>query len=73
MDLDDIVPFRDGLVDYLEGAYRKLLEEFRTAKMDDKMAAELETVIRDYKSQYLASREAEVSSAQALDGEAGEN
>lgn len=73
MDLADVVPFRDGLVDYLEGAHRKLLESFRTVKMDDAMASQLETAIRDYKSQFLASRESQASSASALDGEAGEN
>ena len=73
MDLADVVPFRDGLVDYLEGARRKLLESFRTVKMDDAMASQLETAIRDYKSQFLASRESQASSASALDGEAGEN
>ena len=73
MDLADVVPFRDGLVDYLEGAHRKLLESFRTAKMDDAMASQLETAIRDYKSQFLASRESQASGASALDGEAGEN
>lgn len=73
MDLADVVPFRDSLVDYLEGAHRKLLESFRTVKMDDAMASQLETAIRDYKSQFLASRESQASSASALDGEAGEN
>lgn len=73
MDLADVVPFRDGLVDYLQGAHRKLLEGFRTVKMDDAMASQLETAIRDYKSQFLASREAQESSVSALDGEAGEN
>ena len=73
MDLADVVPFRDGLVDYLESAHRKLLESFRTVKMDDAMASQLETAIRDYKSQFLASRESQASSASALDGEAGEN
>lgn len=73
MELADIVPFRDGLVSYLEGAYRKLLERLRTSKMDDATMSELATVISDYKSQYLASREAGASSAQELDDEAGEN
>lgn len=73
MELADIVPFRDGLVDYLKGAHRKLLEEFRTAKMSDEVAQQLGTAIRDYKSQFLASREAQASGASASDEEAGEN
>ena len=73
MELADIVPFRDGLVDYLKGAHRKLLEEFRTAKMSDEVAQQLGTAIRDYKSQFLASREAQASDASASDEEAGEN
>lgn len=72
MDISDILPFRDGLVEYLNGAHRKLLEEFRTAKMDSATASELETVIKDYKSQFLASKEAEAADASAFGVEAGE-
>lgn len=72
MDISDILPFRDGLVEYLNGAHRKLLEEFRTARMDSATASELETVIKDYKSQFLASKEAEAADASAFGVEAGE-
>ena len=73
MDIADVVPFRDGLVAYLNGAYRKLLEEFRTEKIDDAAAAQLQTAIKDYKAQFLAERDNKGASASSTDTEAGDN
>ena len=73
MDLADIVPFREGLIDYLDGAHRKLLEEFRENKMDKAAEQQLSTAIQDFKVQYYASKEAQASGAAASAEKAGEN
>lgn len=73
MDLADIVPFREGLIDYLDGAHRKLLEEFRENKMDKAAEQQLSTAIQDFKVQYFASKEAQASGAAASAEKAGEN
>ena len=72
MALEDVVPFRDGLVEFLNGAYRKLLEEFRSAKIDDRIGKELEQAISDYKDQFLASRDSGKAPAKSVADEAGE-
>ena len=72
MPLEDVVPFRDGLVEFLNGAYRKLLEEFRSAKIDDRIGKELEQAISDYKDQFLASRDSGKAPAKSVADEAGE-
>lgn len=72
MALEDVVPFRDGLVEFLNGAYRKLLEEFRSAKIDDRIGKELEQAISDYKDQFLASRDSGKAPVKSGADEAGE-
>ena len=72
MPLEDVVPFRDGLVEFLNGAYRKLLEEFRSAKIDDRIGKELEQAISDYKDQFLASRDSGKAPVKSVADEAGE-
>ena len=72
MALEDVVPFRDGLVEFLNGAYRKLLEEFRSAKIDDRIGKELEQAISDYKDQFLASRDSGKAPVKSVADEAGE-
>ena len=57
LDLADVVPFRNGLVDYLNGAYRKLMERVGYNKIDDELASELETVIKDFKGEFVAAHE----------------
>ena len=67
LDLADVVPFRDGLITYIGGAYRKLRDRVGESKIDDELASELETVIRDYKEEFVAARGS--SSATASDDE----
>ncbi|MDY2778126.1 MAG: F0F1 ATP synthase subunit alpha [Collinsella sp.] len=54
--LDEVVPFRDGLLSYLAGAYGKLLEELADRKIDDAVAEKLGQAIADYKAEFLASK-----------------
>ena len=65
------MPFRNGLIDYLNGAFRKLLEQLRTSKVDDELGAKLEQAIKDYKTEFLASRTKQAGRDD--EGEAGEN
>lgn len=67
LDLADVVPFRDGLIDYFAGAYRKLRDRVGETKIDDELAAELEVVIKDYKEEFVASR------TQARAGDTGDD
>ena len=55
LDLADVVPFRDGLINYLEGAYRKLLGQIVDAKIGDELAGQLEVAISDYKAEFVAA------------------
>mgnify|MGYP003372600452 FL=1 len=59
--LDEVVPFRDGLVDYLSGAYHKLLEVIRNQKVEGETADQLEQAIADYKAEFVASRTTKVA------------
>ena len=68
--LDQIVPFRNGLIDYLNGAFRKVLETLRTSKIDDETGAKLGQAIADFKAEFVASR---ATAAKGDEDEAGEN
>ena len=55
LDIADVVPFRDGLIQYLEGAYGKVLAEIGGGKIDDALSMKLEQAISDYKAEFLAA------------------
>ena len=55
LDIADVVPFRDGLIRYLEGAYGKVLTEISEGKIDDALSMKLEQAISDYKAEFLAA------------------
>ena len=65
--LDEVVPFRNGLINYLNGAFHKLIEGLRTSKIDDETAAKLEQAIADFKSEFQASRSAQTVGEDAED------
>ena len=50
--LDQIIEFRNGLADYLNGAYGKLMAKVGVEKIDDELAAELEQAISNYKIEF---------------------
>ena len=50
-----MVPFRNGLMDYMNGAYGKLLAQIGDSKLSDELAAQLETAIKDFKAEFVAS------------------
>ena len=72
LDISDVVPFRNGLLDYLNGAFGKVLEPLRSAKIDDEVAAKLDEAIADYKAQFVESRKAEKQASAAAAGQTGE-
>ena len=55
LELADVVPFRNGLMDYMNGAYGKLLAQIGDSKLSDELAAQLETAIKDFKAEFVAS------------------
>ncbi|QWT17727.1 F0F1 ATP synthase subunit alpha [Collinsella sp. zg1085] len=59
LELSDVVPFRDGLLAFFGGAYRKLRDQLGDAKITDELAQQLEQVVADYKEQFVATKEAE--------------
>ena len=52
LDISDVLPFRDGLIQEMNGAYNKLLARLGEKKIDDDLAAELEEAISNYKLEY---------------------
>ena len=53
--VEDIISFRDGLVDYLQTSCGQLRDKLRQGKVTDEVAAELERAISDYKARLAAS------------------
>lgn len=51
-----MLPFRDGLIKYLNGAYAGVLSQIGDAKLSDEVSAKLEQAIADYKNQFIAAR-----------------
>ncbi len=68
LSLDEVVPFRDGLIDYLEGAYGKVLEGISLGKIDDELGAQLEQAIADYKAEFTAANGAGASGSMENEG-----
>ena len=58
LSLDEVIPFRNGLIQYLEGAYSKVLEEIGDRKISPETEAALEQAIADFKAEFVASRDA---------------
>ena len=64
-----MLPFRNGLIQYLEGAYGKVLDEIGDRKIDDDTAEKLEQAIADYKAEFMAARGAESGVAGSMENE----
>ena len=56
LDISEVLPFRDGLIKYLNGAYAGVLSQIGAAKLSDEVSAKLEQAIADYKNQFIAAR-----------------
>ena len=56
--VDEILPFRAGLVQYLQTSCHDLREKMRVSKVNDAMAKELEAAITAYKDRFVAAAEA---------------
>ena len=56
LDISEVLPFRDGLIKYLNGAYAGVLSQIGDAKLSDEVSAKLEQAIADYKNQFIAAR-----------------
>lgn len=52
LDISQVLPFRNGLIDYLNSACSRLMERVGDKKIDDKLAGELRAAIQDYKSEF---------------------
>lgn len=63
--LEQILPFRSGLVDYLETSCRDMREKLRTNKLDDALTAELEAVINAYKERFVARMQSSDDASEA--------
>ena len=56
LDVSEVLPFRNGLLDYLNGAHKQLIDRIGDKKIDDALASELEDAIQEYKNEFLAAR-----------------
>ena len=55
--LEDVVPFRDALIEHLNGVHLKLLSQLEEGKkIDGQLAAGLEVAIANYKREFVAAR-----------------
>ncbi|MBY4797587.1 F0F1 ATP synthase subunit alpha [Collinsella sp. AGMB00827] len=64
LEVEEVVPFRDQMLDYFAGAYRQLRERVGHDKIDDALAQELETVIGDFKAEFLIARSSQANAAE---------
>ena len=69
LEIEDVVPFRNGLLEYLNGAYGKLMERIGDTKIGDDLADRLGQAIADYKNEFLANKVAESPEASSEETE----
>lgn len=69
LEIEDVVPFRNGLLEYLNGAYGKLMERIGDTKIGDDLADQLGQAIADYKNEFLANKAAESPEASSEETE----
>ena len=58
--LSQVLEFRDGLVEYMNNSYGKILERLRTEKIGDDLTQALDRVIGDYKRDFASKHVVEV-------------
>ena len=56
LEISEVLPFRNGLITFMNGAYSKVLEQIGDAKIDDALGAKLEQGIVEYKNQFVSAR-----------------
>ena len=56
LELAEVLPFRDGLITFMNGAYGQLLAQIGDAKIDDALGSKLEDAIAEYKNQFVSAR-----------------
>ena len=57
LDVEQILPFRAGLVDYLQSTCHDLRDKMRVSKLDADMTKQLEGAIASYKKRFVADAE----------------
>jgi len=64
LDIDQILPFRAGLVDFLQTTCHDLRDKMRVSKLDADMTKELEAAINSYKGRFLAGAKSSADGAE---------
>ena len=64
LDVDQILPFRAGLVDFLQSTCHDLRDKMRVSKLDADMTKELEAAITSYKGRFVAEANASADGAE---------
>ena len=59
LELEDVVFFRDELIEHLESSYRQLMERVAVEDLEGDLADELESAIAEFKEEFVAARQAE--------------
>ena len=65
LEVDQILPFRAGLVDYLQSNCHDLREQMRLNKLDDAMTSQLEGAITAYKKRFSAASDQDSCAVEA--------
>ncbi len=64
LDVDQILPFRAGLVDFLQTTCHDLRDKMRVSKLDADMTKALEAAITSYKGRFLAEAKSSADGAE---------
>lgn len=64
LEIDDVLPFRAELIEYLDNGFGSLLDKVRAKKIDDDTKAELLRVIGDFKQQFMAKHHADTTGSE---------
>ena len=58
LDLDDVVPFRDELVEHLHSSHRRLMDELGAGELTDELAGRLDGAIAEFKENFASAKRA---------------
>ena len=65
LELDQVVPFRDGLAAFMKDRYPEMRDEVRKGKISDELSDQLKEAIEEYKHDFVDDDAADVAGAQA--------
>ena len=51
--MEDVVPFRDGLAQYMQHRYPELRDEIRVGKINDELSDKLKAAIEEFKVSFV--------------------